>query len=117
MQLNLKRGFHRIFALLCVVWVVYCLVLYPLQQRQRAERAYGVGMQDCFEHHLNPNEFHDCIQYAEINSGLDLWTLRAYYTRESWFLASVVVAVPILAYGLCRVGVATGRWVLRGFTA
>ena len=41
---------------------------------------------------------------------MEMWSLKAYYARESWFLGLVVVAIPLLAY-------AVGLWVWRGFGA
>jgi len=113
MQANLKRGFNRLFVVLTALWVVYCLFVYPTQQRHHAEKVYGLEFRYCFERDGQP--FKECIQYAQLKSGLDTWTLRAYYSRESWFLVLVIVAVPALAYGLCRALLTIGRWVWRGF--
>jgi predicted secreted protein len=38
MQANVKRGFNRLFAVLTAVWIVYCLVVYPIQRRAQAEK-------------------------------------------------------------------------------
>jgi len=51
------------------------------------------------------------MEYARLKAVTDDWTLKAFYTRESWLLALVVVGVPVLAYGCCRALV----WVYRGF--
>jgi|ERR1035437_105622 hypothetical protein len=113
MKINAKRGFNRLFVVLTALWVVYCLFAYPIQQRQHAHEVYAREFHDCLQR--NDALFKECFQYAELKSGENEWSLRAYYSRESWFLALVVVAVPLLAYGLCRGLFAIGRWVWRGF--
>jgi hypothetical protein len=57
-------------------------------------------------------EFRSCIDNAELKAsrGMELWSLKAYYSREAWFLGLIVVAVPLLAY-------VVGLWVGRGFRA
>jgi hypothetical protein len=112
MQVNVKRGFNRLFVVLTALWVVYCLFVYPIQRRQQADRVAKEEMRDCSEHN---QDLYACLQYAEVKSGADMWSLKAYYSRESWFLVLVIVAVPALAYGLCRAVLAIGRWVWRGF--
>jgi hypothetical protein len=113
MRVNLLRGFNRSFVVLTALWVVYCLFVYPMQQGHHAQSVYESEFRDCFGRDGQP--FKECTQYAELKSGVDMWTLRAYYSRESWFLALIVVTVPLLAYGLCRGLLAVAGWVWRGF--
>ena len=96
MRANLKRGFNRLFVVLTALWVVYCLFVYPTQQRAQAERVFKSEFHDCYD--LKGQRFSECFNYAKLASGEDLWSLRAYYSRESWFLALIVIAVPPLAY-------------------
>lgn len=116
MQLNLSRGFNRLFLLLTAVWVVYCLFVYPMRQRQHAQKILEAELRYCYEHELGKGqEFEQCLKYAELNSGTEMWT--AYYARESWFLALIVVIVPMLSYALARALTSVGFWVWRGFTS
>jgi hypothetical protein len=118
MKANLKRGFNRLFVVLTAAWVLYCLFVYPMQKRQRAQKAYEAVLRDCYEHELGKGqEFRECLTYAELKSGVDIWTLKAYYTRESWFLALIATVVPLLVYGFCRGLAALSLWVGRGFTS
>lgn len=32
MLANVKRGFNRLFVVLTPIWVVYCLLVYPMQR-------------------------------------------------------------------------------------
>lgn len=113
MQANVKRGFNRLFVVLSAVWVIYILVIYPLQRREAAHNDLQREFRDCYE--SDYGKIKDCYEYARAKSGADMWSLRAYYFRESWFLALIVVAVPLLAYGVCRGLLEVGWWVWGGF--
>ena len=106
----MKRGFKRLFAVLTPLWIVYCLFVYPMQRRAQAEKIEKTEFMSCWR---QTPDFKGCADWARVKAGTDLWTLRAFYARESWLLALAVVAVPLLAYGFCRVTV----WVCRGFTS
>jgi hypothetical protein len=114
--MNIKRGFNRLFIVLTVFWAIYCLFVYPIQQRREAQTAYNNELRVCWEHELGKGqEFKDCLETARLSSQVDQWSLRAFYTRESWFLVLVVIVVPLIAYGFCR-GLATvGLWVWHRF--
>ena len=113
MKANLKRGFNRLFVVLTPLWVVYCLFVYPICQQQHAHQIGEREFHDCYERDRQP--FKECVEYAALKSGEGEWSLRAYYSRESWFLMLVVVAVPALTYVVCRGLLAIGRWVWLGF--
>jgi hypothetical protein len=105
---NVKRGFNRLFAVLTAVWITYCLIVYPLQRQAQASKIEKTEFLSCWH---ESTDMKGCMDYARLKAGTDRWSLRAFYTRESWFLALVVVGVPLLAYGCCRVL----AWVWRGF--
>jgi hypothetical protein len=114
MQANVKRGFNRLFVLLVPVWVAYCLIVYPMQQQIHAEKAEKAEFLQCWQA-STPPDFKGCADYAEIKSGVNGWSLKAFYARESWALALVVVTVTLVVYGVCRGVAALGLWVWRGF--
>jgi hypothetical protein len=114
MRPNLKRGFNRLFVVLIPVWVIYCLLWYPMQQRARAARMERTEFLHCWQE-SKPADFKGCADYARLKAGADMWSLKAFYTRESRFLAVVVVVVPLLAYVLGRLLIAMSLWVGRGF--
>jgi hypothetical protein len=110
---NPRRGFKRLFVVLTFVWAVYCLLVYPIQRQHQVDKVFKGEFQNCFEHQLGKGqEFRDCINNAELKAttGMEMWSLKAYYARESWFLGLIVVGVPLLAY-------AVGLWVWHGFRA
>ena len=83
MTMNVKRGFNRLFAVLTPLWIVYCLVVYPIQRRARAEKIEKAEFQSCWQE-SNPPDFKRYTDYARLKAGRDMWTLRAFYSRESW---------------------------------
>lgn len=116
--MNAKRGFNRLFIVLSVFWVIYWLLLYPIQKQQEVERAYDNELRDCYEHELGKGqEFNDCLKQANssFTSNLHDWGLRPFYTREFWFLVRLITIVPLIVYGLCRGLAAAGLWVWHGF--
>jgi hypothetical protein len=118
MGANIRRGFNRLFVVLTFVWAVYCLLVYPIQQERQVDKVFKGEFQNCFDHLLGKGqEFRECINNAELKAtaGMAMWSLNAYWTRESWFLVLVVVAVPLLVYGICRGAAAIGTWVWRRF--
>ena len=111
-MMNVKRGLHRAFLVLTPIWFVYCLLIYPMQQYSRAENNEKTIFSSCWKE-SNPPDFKDCAEYSRLEAGTDLWTLKAFYSRESWLLGLVVVAVPFSTYWCCRLLL----WVLRGFAS
>lgn len=82
--LQLKRGLNRLFAVLTPLWMVYCLLVYPMQRRVQAEKVERTEFTSCWQ---RTPDFKGCADWARVKAGADLWTLRAFYTRESWLLA------------------------------
>jgi hypothetical protein len=82
------------------LWVSYCLFVYPIQRRVRAAKIENAEFMSCWQ---QTPDMKGCADWARVKAGTDLWTLRVFYARESWFLALVVAAVRLLAYGFCRV--------------
>ena len=37
LAMNAKPGFNRLFVVLTVLWAIYCLFVYPMQERQNAQ--------------------------------------------------------------------------------
>ena len=104
----MRRGIARLFVVLTPLWMAYCLVVYPMQQRSQAQKVEKAKFLDCY---AKSADFKGCADWARADAGTDMWTLRAFYARESWLLALALIGVPLLAYAACRVVV----WVGRGF--
>lgn len=116
MGVNVRRGFNRLFIVVTGGWVIFCLFVYPIQHRHRAARLYTATLDDCYQNELGKGqEFRDCLQYAQLISGVGDWSLKSYYSRESWFLGLVILGGPIGMYAACRGIGALSKWVWRGF--
>lgn len=101
MRANTKRRVSRMLVILSVGWLLCCVFVYPLLQRQQAKSFYEHDRQRCFVGQHQETLDH-CLWVAEVESGINGWSLTAFYRRESWHLALIVVAVPLLAYGCFR---------------
>jgi hypothetical protein len=106
LELNRERRINRIL-MLSVGWAVCCLLLYPLVQREQARRFYEHDTQRCFWGPIQDSPEH-CRWVALNDSGISDWSMTTFYQRESWHLAVVVVAMPLIAYGL-YFGAVVGR--------
>jgi hypothetical protein len=107
MSTDLRSGFNRLFVVLTFVWAVYCLLVYPIQRQRQVDKVFKGEFQNCVDERTG-QEFRGCIDNAELkaSTSMEFWSLKAYYSREGWFLGLIVVAVPLLAY-------AVGLWVGR----
>jgi uncharacterized membrane protein len=89
-----------------------------VQKRQEALKVYDARLRDCSQELGKGQErLKGCLDDAWLISGADDWLLKTYYARESWLLLIVIVAVPLLAYGICRGALAVVLWVWHGFTS
>ena len=113
----MRRGFNRLFFILTVCWAVYLLLIYPIQKHRDADKILQSELQKCYHDELRGNDLDDCETWAQATAGTPMWTLKTYYARESWFLVFILVAVPLLVYGFCRVATSATLWVWRGFKA
>jgi len=92
LQANVGRGFNRLLAVLTPIWVIYCVLVYPMQRHAQAEKIEKTEFLSCWQE-SHPPDIKTCTDYARLKAGTDMWALRAFYTRESWFLALVVVGL------------------------
>jgi hypothetical protein len=116
---NFKRGFNRLFVVLTVVWALYCLVVYPMQQRRKAQSHYTADSQSCYETELKESKpkFDACLKTAkeEWQTSVDQWSVKNFYIGQWPLLLAAIVGLPLLLYGCLR-GIATvSLWVWRGF--
>ena len=96
---NLRRGFNRIFVILWIAWAMYCIVVYPLQERSRAFDHYQSDLRFC--HEFKPQD-NDCLKLAkeEWETRVALWSIEKFRPRDWLLCALVIVVPPLIAYGL-----------------
>ena len=124
MSYNLKRGFHRVFAILTIVWVILC-ILWPIHEREQFFTNFGsqhaqmrANCEYCAEYQSNCNKI-----IADCKKGVDELDHRmftenplSHWYAEAWpYILVFAVVVPPLAYGVIRGAVAIVLWVSRGF--
>jgi hypothetical protein len=116
---NLRRGFNRLFVVLTVAWAVYCLLVFPQQQKRKAMAEYSTRYSDCYSEYLGKNERAACTKVAAefFKVEVDSWSPRNFYIGAWWILLLAVVALPLIVYWLCRGTAAVSLWVWRGFKA
>jgi hypothetical protein len=116
-SLNLKRGYNRIFAVLAVMWAIYCAAIYPLQQRVKAVRHYEHDVAFCYEFQGPQRE--ECLVRAESErqTSLELWTPKSLYVDGLWLLLLAVIVPPLIVYAITVGITAVFLWIVRGFRA
>lgn len=100
------------FLTLTIAWAFCCTLGYPMLERQQARMFYEHDSRACWGSRQGSPD--DCLKVAERESGINDWSLAAFYSRESWRLPLVVLGVPLLFLGAYRGVVALRRTVTTG---
>jgi hypothetical protein len=120
MPRNIKRGFNRFFIVLTVLWVVFCAVVFPFNERRKATAQYDKDMTICYASELGNGKsaLDACLRDAEERwkNTLDLYSIKSFYIAWRLVIGAIVVP-PLLVYGILRVIAATSMWVWRGYDA
>jgi hypothetical protein len=114
--LNFKRGFNRLFLVLCFGWVVYCTIFYPLHELGKAETGLRGAIQQCVNdnstEHITLNE---CVQLEQTLWNPNQYALKNFY-HDVWpELLAAILVVPVVIYGVVRGLAAVSMWVWRGY--
>ena len=121
MPRNIKRGFNRLFIVLTVLWVVFCTVVFPFNERRKASAQYDKDAVSCYSSELGNGEpaLHTCLRYAEENykNALDLYSVKNLFIGAWRLVLGAIVLPPLLVYGIVRGIAATSIWVWRGYNA
>jgi len=116
--INWQRGFHRIFAVLWILWSAFVMVGIPLQEsNQRSNFAalhYSIDIN-------NPTDDKRMLEKRE-QEQRELWaraSLVNIYKTEvipnmHWFIMGIIIP-PLFIYGLIRAGICLALWLVRGF--
>ncbi len=112
-MVNLKRGFNRVYIVLCGVWLLYSLVVYPIHKTSEAR-----ALQMSIEAHCGystPKALEACEKSAEdeFNAMADPYILPNYWLQPIVWL--FVLLVPALIYAFLRGIVLVVSWVASGF--
>ena len=118
---NLKKGFNRLFVVVAVSWAVYCTVVYPIQQREKAFDVYQEDQRGCYERELGePRARLDaCLKSAEHErqTNVEQWSVRNFYIGAWPLILAAIFGLPLVVYGSVRGVAAVGVWIWRGYKA
>ena len=62
----LSAALNRLFIVLTVLWVVFCTVVFPFNERRKASAQYDKDAVSCYSSELGNGEpaLHTCLRYA-----------------------------------------------------
>lgn len=117
---NIRRGFNRLFLVLTVVWVIYCTVVYPFNQGEKADARFQTEVRDCYEHKAGQGEasMYACLNSAgeEYRATAHQWVFQNFYSAYWPLILAAVTGVPLLVYGAVRGLAAISAWIWRGYS-
>jgi hypothetical protein len=103
---KLKRRFNRLFVVATVAWVIYCTVVYPLQERTKAFDHYEQDQRGCYERELGQpkSNLDGCLKLAEDEwkTSIDRWSVRNFYVGAWPLILAATIGLPLAVYGATR---------------
>jgi hypothetical protein len=101
---NIKRAFNRLFILLSVVWAIYCTVIYPYHQQEKALSRHMQKARNCAQFTLEKKRLDDCLKLAksEWQEAQHLWGFRDFYAAKWPILLALIIGLPLLIYAALR---------------
>ena len=129
MRINVKRGFNHLYIVLAALWAAYWLFAYPEMRSLEITSKWMEDQKGCYvdwgsvipkaEIQFRMDESERCFESLRRNYRTEVgrWSGKAFYLGMWPLLLLVVVAFPVLLYGICRGAAAAGAWVWRGFHA
>ena len=103
---NIKRAFNRLFIVLSAVWAIYCTVIYPYHQQEKAFSRHMQKARNCAQFTLGQGKkrLDDCLKLAksEWQNAQHLWAFRNFYAAAWPTLLALIVGLPLLIYAALR---------------
>ncbi len=95
--------FHRIYAILTVLWIAYLALILPIQLKHRAETRLSERLANCT--HLTPDHKitydGECMDVAEHIYVIDKNIAGSYFSPEGLLtLLIAALGIPLTIYGL-----------------
>ncbi len=126
---NPKRALNRLSAVLTVLWLFYCIIVFPRLQIKKAWDHYGADVTTCNAitepeprlPDVPPAQTEECLSRArkEYQQSVNLWSGKMPFGARDWRLVLLVIALalgpPLVAYGLLRSVATVGLWILHGY--
>lgn len=109
--MNVVRGFNRLFVVLSILWVVYCLVVFPLQIGHDTYQSYLEARSKCYDHPVLDSR--DCLKMWDdiLLPDVKEWSLPNYYRTKWPYILLAVTVIPAVVYGIFRLIGLGCKWV------
>ena len=115
-----RRGFHRVFVLLWMIWALFVLVGLPILEVKRAGESAATMYKWSHEYPIQDEK--ERAERDRLDN--ERWahaSLAYIYKNEvfpniHWFLLFIALP-PIILYGLIRGVISVGKWIYSGFRA
>jgi len=115
-RINFRRGLHRIFLFLSVVWLIGVFA-YPLYTQRKDEQISTREFDECLQKNDAGSELNWCEDKFKIEMNYDQRRFVMNYEGEMLaFNIAIALFVPPLTYGIIRLVLALANWLRRGFT-
>ena len=132
-QMNVQRGFHRIFVILSVLYMV-AVALFPFYEDKKEmdtqlarsisiyrscmdaarSEAQGLSIVEGIAAYKACNDEFD--RYTRQSMSVESWKgIWAEGWRLLWIVPAVLLIPPLIVYGMIRFLVKIGLWAARGF--
>jgi hypothetical protein len=115
--MNVRRGAHRVFAVACVLWVLFVIVGLPLQELQRRSESYRVMLGISLDNRrsLSFDDVYNSQVLVDMRRNLGIQAVYRDHFAEWPALLALIVIPPVLVYALVAGLMVVGRWITVGF--
>ena len=118
-RINWNKGLHRVFALLCVLWMGFVFVWYPMDKMNKAAvYAHEIRMHglDAMSKGIMSYEEVE-TEYKENRERVSWNYAYENYVFGSGFFLSIlfIVLIPAIFYAITRLLIFLILWLYRGF--
>jgi hypothetical protein len=119
-KVNWNKGLHRVFALLCVLWMGYWFVYLPWEAKQQATKyaAETYSRWETLEKVPYLPQMSEQEKSAELKENWERATWSYMFSnmkKEEITFFAIIALVPAVIYGLVRLLIFLILWLYRGF--
>jgi hypothetical protein len=119
-RMSWRRGFHRVFLLLWVLWALFVLIGVPILQARQASD-FAVAMYSITLNNPAKDDSERAARVERQNEYFAQASLSHIYKTQvlpnfHWFVLAILIP-PVVLYALVRGGILLVSWLYRGFTA
>jgi hypothetical protein len=117
---NWKKGFNRLYFVVVLCWILFQLVILPIQQRNRfVEHLHQEKMSCQAQYQISDPQYKRCSLATD--AGLKFYDDHGGAWpnfRDDWpRIIALIVVLPFACYWLIRAGALLFLWIRRGFVS